>query len=120
MAPQITSKKASAGSESEMRRQLIDALDLDEDGRFGWPVEDGTMFYVHHPATRPKEIRKALKAWDKLPDDEQDVEDAIAIMLGDQYDAFVEHDGNSDLLQFKLAREAARTADFVNGRPIRS
>lgn len=121
MAPSITTgKKRGEYVVADIRQQYIEALGLSDDGLLDYVLPDGTIIKMPHPLFRPKAMKKRLKEFTKLAPEDQDEDDLAEILVGDEYEAFVTHDGDTDDLQLVLARIQRDTTDAVNGRPTRS
>lgn len=103
---------------AEAKAQFADKLGLDpDDPRIEIESGDGTAFLIEHPMFRSKETKAALKDLE-----DGDSEGIAAAVLGDQYDAFIEHDGDPDDLQF-IFMEMQKDVTAVQAgrrRPTRS
>lgn len=79
-----------------------------------YEVDEGKVFIIEHPVFYSKETRKALKAAD-----DTDVDAIAQILLGDQFDAFLEAGGEVEEISMLMVSVQKDTTDVMNGRPTR-
>lgn len=102
-------------SKNAVRQQMIDAVGGTE---IIYTVEDADgkeiEFTIPHPLFYPRATKDALKELD-----DTDEEGVARLVLGDQYDRFVEVGGEDEDISMLMARVQKDSTARINGRPTR-
>jgi hypothetical protein len=98
---------------SEVRRQMIEAVGSDT---VAWRLDDGTVLHFEHPLFRSGKTKKALRVYGKQDADDQDEDEFAKIVLGDDYEDFILHDGDPGDLQLTLLQIQRDTTDMLTGK----
>lgn len=106
-------KKRNVYKVSQVREQMKEAVGSD---RLELELDDGTVVHPPHPLFYSAELKAELK---ELDDD--DTEGVAQVLLGDEYDAWIDAGNTAEDLQLVLIQVQKDTTANLNGRrPTRS
>lgn len=110
----MTASKRNRYRIAEAKAQMADKLGGDT---VEIETDDGAVFNIEHPMFRSKETKAALK-----PLEDDDAEGIAQVVLGDQFDKFIEHGGEPEDLLYVMLSIGEDTRDTLAGRkrPTRS
>jgi len=98
---------------SQVREQMKEAVG---DDRLELRLDDGSVVHAPHPLFYSAELKAELKGLD-----EDDTEGMAQVLLGDDYDAWIEGGNTAEDLQLVLIQVQKDTTANLNGRrPTRS